>query len=130
MTGWYHVSDTDSSFVRQLEKTDKHFNINPFPIVTAEDFITLSIIKDNPDNPFLQIKFNERGTEFWSEATKNATGNRLALIVNDKLFSTPYVNVQITNGVSALFGNTEELEKIKQTMEENKAEISNNQINK
>jgi preprotein translocase subunit SecD len=126
MTGWYYLSDTDSEFVRQLDKTDEFYAVNPFPILTAEDIIMLSVDKNNWGELYLSMKFGKAGTEFWRVATGKSVGKNLALIVNDKLISMSYVNSEITAGVSA-FGRTgclkEEYEAIKQEIESNRAEI-------
>jgi membrane protease YdiL (CAAX protease family) len=126
MTGWYYTSDTDSGFVRQMEKTDVYYKINPFPIVTAEDMTTFSIQENDDGNTYyLLMRFGKRGTESWREATKNAIGKNLVFIVNDKLLSAPYVNMEISNGVSVLRKNDyskEEFEKIEQTIKINKEE--------
>jgi len=126
MTGWYYISDNDSGFVRQLDKTDEFYTINPFPILTAEDMTTIAVDKNNWGNLYLLIKFGKEGTELWRVATGKAIGKKLALIVNDKLLYTAYVNSEITAGVSTL-GRTdyskEEYEKVKQTIESNRSEI-------
>ena len=126
MTGWYYTSDTDSGFVRQMEKIDVYYKINPFPIVTAEDMTTFSIQENDDGNTYyLLMGFGKRGTESWREATKNAIGKNLVFIVNDKLLSAPYVNMEISNGVSVLHRNDyskEEFEKIEQAIKINKEE--------
>ena len=125
MTGWYYISDTDSGFVRQLDKTDTFYKINPFPIVTAADISTLTIEKNNFGNTYLFIKFGTRGTESWREATRKAIGKNLAFIVDDKLLNAPYINMEIPNGNSALNRNDyskEEFEKIEQAIKDNKKE--------
>ncbi|MDR1348508.1 MAG: hypothetical protein LBJ63_08820, partial [Prevotellaceae bacterium] len=69
MTGWYCISDTDSGFVRQLDKTDEFYAVNPFPILTAEDIIMLAVDKNNRGELYLSMKFGKAGTEFWRVAT-------------------------------------------------------------
>jgi hypothetical protein len=126
ITGWYYISDIDSGFVRQLDKTDEFYTIDPFPIITAEDMTTLSVEKNNWDETYLLIKLGIEGTELWRTATKKAIGGNLALIVNDKLLCVPQVHSEITAGVSALGRmeySKEEYEKIKRTIEDNKTEI-------
>lgn len=126
MTGWYYLSDADSGFVRQLDKTNEFYTINPFPIVTAEDMTVLSIEKNRRGDTFLVIKFGKAGTELWRMATKKTVGKKLALIVNDKLIYAPLVNSEITAGVSALNRgdySKEEYEKIKQAIENNRAQM-------
>ena len=126
ITGWYYISDIDGGFVRQLDKIDEFYTIDPFPIITAEDMATLSVEKNNWNEMYLLIKLGGEGTELWQTATKKAIGRKLALIVNDKLLCAPQVHSEITAGVSAL-GRTDyskdEYEKIKRTIENNKIEI-------
>jgi len=128
MTGWYYISDIDSGFVRQLDKMDEFYTINPFPIVTVEDMTAISVEKNNWDDMYLLIKLGVEGTELWSTATRDAIGGKLALIVNDKLLCTSQVHSEITVGISALGRmdySAEEYEKIKQAIENNKIEIQN-----
>ena len=126
MTGWYYISDIDSGFVRQLDKTNEFYTINPFPIVTAEDITTLSIEKNNWNEMYLLIKLGKLGTERWRIATRTSIGGKLAFILNDKLLCTPNVNAEIPAGVSVLGRidySEEEYEKVKQIIENNKTEI-------
>ena len=125
MTGWYYILDSDSGFVRQWDKTGEFYTINPFPIITAEDMIKLSIEKDK-NGEYLLIKFGKEGTELWRTATREWVGGKFALIINDKLLCTPQVHSEITAGVSVLGRidySQEEYEKIKQTIESNKKEM-------
>lgn len=120
MTGWYYVSTTKSGFVRQLDKTDEFYVINPYPIVTGEDMTTLDIQTNNRGEKYLLIRFGKRGTEQWRIATQKAIGKNLALIVNNKLVYTPFVNIEITVGISTLLRidySKKELEKVKEAIE-------------
>ena len=119
MTGWYYLSETEDGFVRQMDKTDDSHNINPYPIVIAEDIITLKIETNNSGDTYLAMKFGKRGTESWREATSKAIGKKLAFIVDDKLLSVSLVNAEITNGNSALYSTDytkEDLEIIEQAI--------------
>ena len=126
MTGWYYISDIDSGFARQLDRTDEFYTINPFPIVTAEDVTMLSIEKDNWGGVFLSMRFGKEGTERWRVATGRSIGKKLAFIVNDKLLYVPQVHSEITAGVSALSRidySKEDYERAKQAIENNKKEM-------
>ena len=119
MTGWYYLSEIEDGFVRQMDKTDDFHNINPYPIVIAEDIITLNIETNNIGDSYLAMRFGKRGTESWREATSNAIGKKLAFIVDDKLLSVSLVNAEITNGNSALYSTDytkEDLEIIEQAI--------------
>jgi len=108
-TGWYYLSNQETEFKRQRDKSSEIFYINPDVIVPVEQFEELSIVENEYDGTkysSLIIRFNKNGTENWSNATKESIGNRVALIIDDKLVSTPLVNAQITVGVSSLSGYT------------------------
>jgi len=125
-TGWYYISDINNGFVRQLDKKDEFYIIDPFPIVTAEDMTKLTIEKNRWGNTKLAIQFGAEGTELWRIATGKAIGKKLAFIVNDKLVYAPYVNSEIPNGNSVLERvdyTKEEIEKVKQRIEDDKTEI-------
>ena len=127
MTGWYCISDT-GGFVRQMDNTGEFYTINPFPVVTVEDMTTLTIQENNLGNLYLSIKFGERGTVCWREATRKSIGKNIIFIVNDKLLSAPNVNMEIPNGTSAFYRTDytkEKLEIIKKAIEENKTELKN-----
>ena len=124
MTGWYYISEIEDGFVRQLDKTDEFYNINPYPIATAEDIARLSVESNNLGKAYLLMKFGKNGAEYWREATKKTIGKNLAFIVDDKLLCVPHVNMEIANGNSALNRTDytkEELEIIEQTIKDNKS---------
>jgi len=110
-TGWYYVSNQETEFKRQLDKSSEIFYINPDVIVPVEQFEELNIVENVHDGVIyssLSIRFNKNGTENWSKATKESIGNRVALIIDDILVSTPLVRSQITEGKSLLPGYTKE----------------------
>jgi hypothetical protein len=133
LTGWYAVVDTDSGFIRPLEKSQETYALNPRPVLTAEDIIKLEVSKNNYGSNMLTMRFGERGTELWSEATQVATGKELAFVLNDKLLYVAFVNSQITAGVSALIRDDyspNELNEIKNAIELNKENMKNLSENK
>ena len=43
-TGWYYTEDTNTLYIRQLEKTEEYYYfIDPAPITSAKDFIRINI---------------------------------------------------------------------------------------
>ena len=103
-TGWYCVSNQETEFKRQLDKSSEFYYINPDVKVPVEQFEELSIVENEYNGTkylSLIIKFDKDGTENWSNVTKESIGNRIALIINDKLVSVPRVNAQIKTGVSS-----------------------------
>lgn len=122
VTGWYYLV-TDGGYIRQLEKTDEIYILDPLPIITAEDIIELNVSEDRWKQAMLVMRFGERGTQAWSIATQKTIGGKLAFVLNDKLLYISQVNSQITTGVSA-FNRAgyikDEIEEIKQAIEINR----------
>jgi len=102
ITGWYSIANYDNGYMRQTENDTAHYFIEPMPIVSAKHFVSLHVAKDLNDIPILTMQFDTWGTAVWSEATKQAVGNRLGFILNNKLITTPTVNEQIPHGRSAI----------------------------
>ena len=104
-TGWYYVSESETNYKRQLDKTSEFYFIDPNVIVPVEQFDKLELTESKYDNekyPMIIIRFDSKGTDNWSIATEKSIGGKLALIINDKLVIVPKVNAQITAGVSAI----------------------------
>jgi|GEM_PF-1582099 len=104
-TGWYYITDQETKFKRRLDKSSEFYFIDPNVIVPLRQFEKLELTESEYEGkkyPMLVIRFNTKGKNNWSIATKNSIGGELALIVNDKLVIASKVNSQITAGVSAL----------------------------
>ncbi len=104
-TGWYYISESETTCKRQLDKTSEFYFINPNVVVPVEQFDKLELTESKYDNekyPMIIIRFDSKGTDNWSIATEKSIGGKLALIINDKLVVAPKVNAQITAGVSAI----------------------------
>lgn len=106
-TGWYYVSEQETNFKRQLDKSSDFYYINPNVIVSVEQFKELEITEDERQGTKISsliIRFDKKGTENWSVATRNSIGRQVALIIDNELVSVSKVNAQIKVGVSSLFG--------------------------
>lgn len=107
-TGWYYVSTDSTNFIRTLDKTNEKFFINPAPIVTSEHFDKCEIYETNDskiaqEHQFaLSIQIHRRYAFAWTDATTVNQGKRVALIINNKLVSTPMIVGKIDNGASSL----------------------------
>ena len=47
---------------------------------------------------------NDEGTEKWSEMTKEAIGEQIAIIVDNRVLYAPYVQTEITNRRTQISG--------------------------
>ena len=123
ITGWYYLTDKESGVERTLDGTKETFFINPNPIVTVDNFTKLKIYQSNQGSYGLTIQLDEKGTVNWSEATGKSIGQKLALIIDNKLYFTPTVNAQIDVGITALNRGDltkKEMKSIKQKIEKEK----------
>jgi len=127
-TGWYYISERESNYKRQLDKTSEFYFIDPNVIVPVEQFDKLELTESKCDNkkyPMIIIRFDSKGTDNWSIATEKSIGGKLALIINDKLVIAPKVNAQITAGVSAISRSDyskQDIEEIYKTIENERNE--------
>jgi len=104
-TGWYYVLDKENSHSKQLYKSNEKYFIDPQPIVLAKHFTKVEIVSSNNNGKpyqYLLIKFDQIGTDAWSNATEKALYKKLALVIDDKLIVAPTVNSKIIAGISAL----------------------------
>jgi len=101
-TGWYYISEHKNNYPRLLDKSKEIYYIDPNPIVTAKHFKEIKMSSGVSDDKMLSIKFDATGTAAWSVATGKSIGQKLALIINNKLIYTPTVDAQIDVGISAL----------------------------
>lgn len=55
-------------------------------------------------NSTVEIRFNMEGAKAWAEITRNNTGKTLAFIIDDEIYSLPYINAEIRIGVARIDG--------------------------
>ena len=106
-TGWYFILENENGFKRQLEKTDEWYFIDPKPILVKEHFAKIEIRKTDlrgqyEDYEFLAMQVYDQFKGVWADATEKSVGNRLGLVINNKLVSNPKVNMRIEGGWSNL----------------------------
>ncbi len=121
VTGWYYIIDTDNGFKRQLDKAEEFYFIDPKPILVKEEFDKVEIFETDfkgqyPDYTGLEIRISQKYVDLWAEATEKSIGNRLGLIIDNKLVNAPRVNARIDGGRTSLnrtVYSKEELEEFK-----------------
>lgn len=89
----------------------------------TEENISNSNVSNNEytGEPMINIAFDHRGAKIWSDMTRQAAydNNRcIAMVMDNRVWSCPRVNDQITSGQSSLVGNytKEELVKISNSL--------------
>lgn len=73
--------------------------IKPMPVMNIYDVKTTI---ENGNN--VNIIFNRKGSKKWAKMTKNNVGNRVAIVINNQIYSMPRVNGQIRGGIAWISG--------------------------
>ena len=124
VTGWYFIEDEKTDLERKLFKSEDSYYLNPKPIITNKNFTKLEIYKSNYGDLGLSIRFDNYGTELWSEATTKAFARiqKLGIIVDNQLISVADIANPIFGGISAINRGDltkEELLELKKKIESN-----------
>lgn len=95
-SGLYFVVDSGFGVARTLEGERLH--IDPSPIVTVEHFERIAVGESMNGRPVLHLGMDAVGAARLRAGTFNAIGQRVALVVRDRLLSAPLVQDEITTG--------------------------------
>jgi len=60
---------------------------------------------DQNGRPAVSMSMNTEGSRRWGQITKNNIGRAVAIVLDDRVYSAPNVQVEITNGNSIITGN-------------------------
>ena len=105
--GWYHVVDSGQGAVARKLGADTYY-LHPDPILTTDDFETLTPESFPPDNTLWQVvaHLDEPGTKRFAEATERLIRQDLIFVIDDSLWNTPVrIQSKIPNGVITINGN-------------------------
>lgn len=102
VTGYYYLSKDSDKYKRQLYGTTTEYSLDPIAIITVDNFTSVFVDKNNSGNYYIYINLNEPGGQKWSEGTARATGDSLAIVINNELVQVAYVNGQIIAPVTAI----------------------------
>ena len=81
------------------------------PILSGTQVKDSKVSADSYGKPAVGLEFDKEGTELFSEATKKAMtfdnnrGGQIAILLDDKVISAPYTNIQIVDGKAIIVGN-------------------------
>ena len=83
--------------------------IRPLPIITISDLKKASVQGSD-----VKLTFNMQGTLKLAELTKNNIGKKIAIVINNQIYSMPMVNAELKDGLAliVLQEQTGEAEKI------------------
>ncbi|WP_276132063.1 SecDF P1 head subdomain-containing protein [Polluticoccus soli] len=99
-TGWYRLADNGRKMT--LDRDTAVYFIDPQPIVIARDIAETEIYVSDEGDTCLALMLDDDGAERWAEATEKLVGQKVALIINNRLVFTPEVVSRIDGGASAL----------------------------
>ncbi|MCZ6909783.1 MAG: protein translocase subunit SecD [Rickettsia endosymbiont of Ixodes persulcatus] len=74
-------------------------------VLGGDQLITASASFDQNSQAVVAFSFNNLGSKIFGEITKNNTGKRLAIVLDNKLLSAPTINGAIMGGSGIITGN-------------------------
>lgn len=93
--------------LEQIGKTGKLTFVGPNNdvVITGQDIKDASVgVDPNTQQPVVQLKLNEGGTEKFREATKKYIGKQISILMDDEVVSSPRVDSEIPNGEAVITG--------------------------
>jgi len=103
------VSDEDTAFSSEIlpfENSDEKINVNKRIVVSGDNLINASPKLDNQTNQaIVSFTFDRVGAKKFGRATTDNVGNRLAIILDDKVISAPQIREPILGGNGQITGN-------------------------
>ncbi|ABV73331.1 protein export protein SecD [Rickettsia canadensis str. McKiel] len=74
-------------------------------VLGGDQLTTASVSFDQNSQAVVTFSFNNLGSKIFGEITKNNTGKRLAIVLDNKLLSAPMINGAIMGGSGIITGN-------------------------
>lgn len=104
------ISENDQ--LLYLRSTDEQQKMNKVPIVVQKravltgDLLTSAQVQiDSQTNqPVVSIEFDQEGTRLFGEATAANVGRRLAIVLDDTIYSAPVIREKIPGGKAQISG--------------------------
>ena len=90
-TGYYFVKKNSQSIGLKLRGTQRVVYLDPTPIITAEDFNSARVGKNPQGNYYVGIDLTLEGGDEWSEGTRKAAGDSIAVVINKELIQIWYI---------------------------------------
>lgn len=87
---------------KPVDKEGKYFAlvaIQDNPVINIGD-----IQKTKSRGRKIEIYFNMEGSKKWAEMTKNNKGSMVAFVIDNEIYSMPYINGEIINGTALITG--------------------------
>lgn len=83
------------------------------PELTGETISSATASLNERAEPEVSMQMNATGSRVWAKMTRENIGNRIAIVLDNYVFSAPYVRGEIPNGSSSISGGFETIEEAK-----------------
>jgi SecD/SecF fusion protein len=83
------------------------------PQLTGETISSAVANLNERGEPEVAMQMNASGSRGWAKMTRENIGNRIAIVLDNYVFSAPYVQVEIPNGSSSISGGFQTIEEAK-----------------
>ena len=80
------------------------------PKINGEDVINASQSFDNESKPSVALSFNSNVADIWSKWTEQKVGKVIAIVLDDQVFSSPFIRQKISGGNTEISGGFETIE--------------------
>lgn len=104
---WSNKADNPFNMGESLELNFLDIGRNGIPRLTGEVIINANNDLDDKARPAVFMRMNAKGTREWAKWTRDAAQkrSRIAIVMDNYVYSAPSVNVEIENGSSVISGN-------------------------
>ena len=80
------------------------------PKINGEDVVNASQSFDNDSKPSVALSFNSNVADIWAKWTEQKVGKVIAIVLDDQVFSSPFIRQKITGGNTEISGGFETIE--------------------
>lgn len=104
---WSNKADNEFNMGESLQLNFLDVGRNGIPRLTGEVIINANNDLDDKARPGVYMRMNAKGTREWAKWTRDAAQKRtrIAIVMDDYVYSAPSVNGEIPNGSSVISGN-------------------------
>ena len=126
-----YITINDKKYINQLKKDLAGSNAYLLPTKSFNESSSMALVsvkkeaaididdisKAVPSAKGIELRFNYKGAKKFAKLTRDNTGNMIAFVINQEIWSMPMVNASIKGGVALISGITDQ-EIIKNTCEQ------------
>jgi SecD/SecF fusion protein len=80
------------------------------PKINGEDVVNANQSFDNESKPSVALSFNSNIADVWAKWTEQKVGKVIAIVLDDQVFSSPYIRQKISGGNTEISGGFETIE--------------------